>query len=129
MGGATEAIKRGYIQWEIRRSAYNYQRAVDSGEQVVVGVNKFASTENKEVPILEIDESIEKKQIRRLRALKRNRNNKKVRKILDEVCQVAKSRDNTMPVFVEAVKAYATVGEISDALRDVFGVYKEPSML
>ncbi len=129
MGGAPEAIKRGYIQWEIRRSAYNYQRAVDSGEQVVVGVNKFASTENTEVPILEIDESIEKKQIRRLRALKRNRNNKKVRKILDEVRQVAKSRDNTMPVFVEAVKAYATVGEISDALRDVFGVYKEPSML
>jgi methylmalonyl-CoA mutase N-terminal domain/subunit len=128
MGGASEAIKRGYIQWEIRRSAYNYQRAVDSGEQVVVGVNKFASTEKAEVPLFEIDESIEKKQIRRLRTLKRDRNNEKVRKILDKVRQVARSNENTMPVFIEAVKTYATVGEISDALRDVFGVYKEPSM-
>ncbi len=128
MGGALEAIKRGYIQREIRRSAYNYQRAVDSGEQVVVGVNKFATEEKPELELLEIDESVEKKQVERLRKLKHERDNEKVSRVLDEVRQVAKSDENIMPVLIEGVKVYATVGEISDALRDVFGEYREPSI-
>ncbi len=129
MGGALEAIKKGYIQREIMRSAYDYQRAVDSGEQVVVGLNKFTTEEEPGLKLLEIDESVEKKQIERLRKLKRERDNKQVSQLLDKVRQVAKSDENIMPVLIEAVKAYATVGEIADALRDVFGEYREPSML
>jgi len=129
MGGAPEAIKRGYIQGEIMRAAYGYQQAVDSGEQVVVGVNKFTTTEKPTVELLEIDESVEKKQIERVTRLKRERDNEKVRQVLDKVCKVAEGEENIMPVLIEAVKAYATVGEISDALRDVVGEYKEPSIL
>jgi methylmalonyl-CoA mutase N-terminal domain/subunit len=129
IGGALEAIKKGYIQREIRRSAYDYQKAVDSGEQVVVGVNKFASTEKSEVKLLEIDEAIERKQTERLKKLKRERDNAKVKEALDEVRQVARGDQNVMPVLIDAVKVYATVGEISDVLRDVFGEYKELRVL
>ena len=129
MGGASEAIKQGYIQREIRRSAYNYQRAADSGEQVVVGVNRFTTEENPELELFEIDESVEKKQLERLRRLKLERDNEKVRRVLDEVRRVAGGDENIMPVLIEAVKVYGTVGEISDALRDVFGEYRESSTL
>jgi methylmalonyl-CoA mutase N-terminal domain/subunit len=129
MGGALEAIKRGYIQREIRRSAYNHQKAVDSGEQVMVGVNKYTSDEPLDLELLEIDEGVAQRQIERLKKLKNRRNKDEVRQILDRVRQVAGSQENVMPVLIEAVKAYATVGEISDALRDVFGEYKEPSVL
>lgn len=129
MGGALEAIKRGYIQQEIMRSAYNYQKAVDSCEQVVVGVNKFTTDEEPKVELLEIDEAVEKRQVKRLKKLKSERDNERVGEVLDKVRHVAQSNENIMPVLIEAVKAYATVGEISDALRDVFGEYKEPSML
>lgn len=130
MGGALEAINKGYIQREITRSAYNYQRAVDSGEQVVVGVNKFTTKgEENRGKLLELDETVEKKQVTRLKKLKKERDNSKVSKVLEKVRKVARSDENTMPVFIEAVKAYATVGEISDALRDVFGEYREPSII
>jgi len=129
MGGAVEAVKKGYFQREIMRSAYNYQKAVDSGEQVVVGVNKFTTEEEPEVELFEIDEVVEKKQIERLEKLKHQRDNERVRQVLDKVRQVAQSDENVMPVLIEAVKAYATVGEISDAFRDVFGEYREPSII
>ncbi len=129
MGGALEAIKRVYIQQEIMKSAYNYQKAVDSGEQVVVGVNKFVAEEEPKIQLLEIDESVERKQIERLRRLRQNRDNEKVSQILDKVRQVAKSDANIMPVLIEAVKTYATVGEITDALRDVFGEYRESNII
>jgi methylmalonyl-CoA mutase N-terminal domain/subunit len=129
MGGATEAIKKGYVQREILRSAYDYQRAVDSDEQVVVGVNKFTIEEDLKIQLLEITEDVEKKQIERLRKLKQSRDNEKVSHALNEVRQVAKSDDNIMPALIEAVKTYATVGEISDALRDVFGEYREPNII
>jgi len=128
MGGALEAIKRGYIQKEIMRSAYNYQRAVDSGEQVVVGVNKFVTGEEYSSGLLELDEGVEKKQIEKLRRLKKERDNARVNHVLNEVRRVAKSDENIMPVLVEAVKVYATVGEITDALRDVFGEYREANI-
>ncbi len=129
MGGALKAIERGYIQKEISYSAYNYQRAVDSGEQVVVGVNKFVSQDEPEPEILEIGVETERKQVERLKRLKRERNNQRVNEVLGRVRGVARSSQNIMPVLVEAVKAYATVGEISDALRDVFGEYREPNIL
>jgi len=125
MGGAVKAIEKGYVQREIRWSAYNYQRAVDSGEQVVVGVNKFTTDEEPVLELLEIDESVEKRQVERLKKLKSERDNDKVRRVLDGVRQVARSNENVMPVLIEAVKTYATVGEITDAMREVFGEYKE----
>ena len=129
MGGALEAIRKGYIQNEIARSAYDHQRAVDSGEQTVVGVNKYTTEEEQEPRTLEVDKSVEKKQIERLRKLKRDRGNKRVEEALDEVRRVARTDENIMPVLIETVKTYATVGEISDALRDVFGEYREPNIL
>ena len=129
MGGALKAIERGYIQREISNSAYDYQRAVDSGEQVVIGVNKFIAKDEREPEILEIGMETERKQVESLMRLKRERNNQKVNEVLSRVRDVARSSQNIMPVLIEAVKAYATVGEISDALREVFGEYREPSIL
>ena len=129
LGGALKAIEQGYIQREIARSAYDYQRAVDSGEQVVVGVNKFATKDEREPEILAIGEEIERKQIDRLQRLKRERDSQRVSEVLNRVRDVAGSSQNIMPVLIEAVKTYATVGEISDALRDVFGEYREPNIL
>jgi methylmalonyl-CoA mutase N-terminal domain/subunit len=130
IGGALEAIKQGYIQREIMQSSYNYQRAVDSGEQVVVGVNKFTTEEEgSKINLLEIGEEAEKKQIEKLRELRRERDNDKVRQVLDRVRQVAARDENIMPVLIEAAKAYATLGEISGALRDVFGEYREPNII
>ncbi|MBU2608533.1 MAG: methylmalonyl-CoA mutase, partial [Chloroflexi bacterium] len=129
IGGAMKAIEKGYIQKEIANSAYDYQRAVDSGEQVVVGVNKFTIKDETLPELLEIGTEVEETQKERLAKLRQERDNQKVNQLLDEVRRVAESDDNIMPVLIEAVKAYATVGEISDALRDVFGEYREPSIL
>ena len=129
MGGALKAIERGYIQREIAGSAYNHQRAVDSGEEVIVGVNKFVAEEEKAPEILEIGMDIEKKQVERLKRLKQERDTQRVSEALSRVRDVAKSDENIMPVLVEAAKAYATVGEVSDVLRDVFGEYREPNIL
>ena len=129
MGGALKAIEKAYIQKEIAASAYNYQRAVDYGEQTIVGVNKFV-VEKEDLPeTLEIGMEVEQKQVEGLKGLRRARDNQKVSEALDRVRSVAGSEENTMPVVIEAVKAYATVGEISDVLRDVFGEYREPSIL
>jgi methylmalonyl-CoA mutase N-terminal domain/subunit len=129
MGGALKAIEKGYIQKEIATSAYNYQRAVDSGEQAIIGVNKFVVKEEHLLETLEIGIEVEQKQIERLRRLRQERDNQKVSEVLDRVRSVASSDENIMPVVIEAVKAYTTVGEISDALRDMFGEYREPSIL
>ncbi len=129
MGGALKAIEKAYIQKEIAQSAYNYQRAVDSGEQVIVGVNKFESKEEPATELLEISAETEKRQVARLKKLKQERDNHQVGKVLDRVCDVARSDENIMPVLIEAVEAYATIGEISDALRYIFGEYREPSII
>ena len=129
MGGALKAIEKGYIQREIATSAYNYQRAVDSGEQAIVGVNKFVVEKENLLETLEIGIEVEQKQVEGLKGLRKARDNRKVSEVLDRVRSVAGSDENIMPVVIEAVKAYATVGEISDALRDVFGEYREPSIL
>ncbi len=129
MGGALKAIDAGYIQKEIAGSAYEYQKAVGSGEEIVVGVNQFTVEDEHEPEILEIGIETERKQVDRLQKLKQERDNQKVNELLGKVRDVAGSDENIMPVLVEAVKAYATVGEISDALRDVFGEYREPNIL
>ncbi len=129
MGGALSAIEKGYVQREIANSAYNYQKAVDSGEQTIIGINKFVTEEEHIPATLEIGEEASKMQVERVRRLKAERDSKRVREVLSEVSSVARGRENVMPVIIEAVKAYATVGEVSDALREVFGEYREPSIL
>lgn len=128
MGGALEAIHKGYVQGEISRSAYDYQRAVDKGEQVVVGVNKYTVKQEERQVVMEVEAGVEKKQKERLRLLKQNRDQRQVSCVLEKVRHAAQTDENLMPVLIEAVKSYATVGEISDVLRGVFGEYREPSL-
>jgi methylmalonyl-CoA mutase, N-terminal domain len=127
MGGMLKAIERGYVQQEIQNAAYEYQQAVDRQEAVVVGVNRFQmqGEDEKAVPIQRIDPSLEPKQVDRLRALRAKRNAETWQAAIRAVEETARSGDNLMPRILAAVEANATVGEISDAMRKVFGEYKE----
>jgi methylmalonyl-CoA mutase, N-terminal domain len=125
MGGVLKAIERGYVQQEIQNAAYNYQQTVDRHEAIVVGVNAFELDEEKPIPLQRIDESLERKQVERLRALRASRDPAKWQAALKGVEDTARGTGNLMPVIVEAVEANATVGEISDAMRRVYGEYHE----
>jgi methylmalonyl-CoA mutase, N-terminal domain len=125
LGGMLKAIERGFVQQEIQNAAYEYQRAVDQGEATVVGVNKFTQEQGKAVPIQRIDEALERKQVERLRALRARRDSGPWKLAMDAVREAAGSGENLMPKILAAVEAYATVGEISDAMRGVFGEYHE----
>ena len=125
LGGMLRAIETGYVQAEIQKSAYEYQQSVDRGEQIVVGVNRFQAEKEQPIPTLRIDPEIERSQIERLRALRDRRNSAKARAAIDEIERRARTTENLMPAILAAVQAYATVGEISDALRRVFGEYQE----
>lgn len=126
LGGIIEAVDRGFPQREIADASYNYQRQLEGGEKVIVGVNKYAVGEETEFPTLNIDEKVEDQQKERLSSVKRNRNNRAVRKHLRSIARAAKKGENLMHPIVEAVREYATVGEISDVFRDVYGVYRDP---
>jgi methylmalonyl-CoA mutase N-terminal domain/subunit len=125
MGGVLRAVETGYIQQEIQKSAFEYQNAVDSGEQVVVGVNRFQTEDEKPIPTLRIDPEIERTQIARLNSLRSRRDTPKAQAALVEIERRARTTENLMPAILTAVEAYATVGEISDALRRAFGEYQE----
>ncbi|MBS7621759.1 methylmalonyl-CoA mutase, partial [Candidatus Bathyarchaeota archaeon] len=129
MGGAVAAIEKGFMQKEIMESAYRYQKEVESKRRIIVGVNEFISEEKTPVKILRIDPEIEVTLIKRLNEVKRQRNNAKVIEALDHLRKAAEKEDvNLMPFIIEAVKEYATLGEICDTLRQVFGEYKPPSI-
>ncbi|MGA2720071.1 MAG: methylmalonyl-CoA mutase family protein [Candidatus Acidiferrales bacterium] len=113
-GGMLRAIETGYVQQEIQKSAYDYQRAVERGEQIVVGVNRFQAEEGRPIPTLQIDPEIERTQVARLKALRARRDEGKSRAALEEVERRAREGGNLMPAILAAVEAYATVGEISD---------------
>jgi methylmalonyl-CoA mutase, N-terminal domain len=125
LGGMIKALERGYVQQEIHNAAYEYQQRVDREEAVVVGVNRFALNEEKPIPILRIDEALERKQVERLRALRARRDPSAWQSALQQVEGAARSGQNLMPRILTAVEANATVGEISDRMRKVFGEYKE----
>jgi methylmalonyl-CoA mutase, N-terminal domain len=125
LGGTLEAIETGYVQMEIQKSAYEYQEAVERGEQIVVGVNRFLSEKEQPIPTLRIDPEIERSQIARLQALRARRDAAKTRAALDQVERSARGKENLMRAILAAVEAYATVGEISDAMRRTFGEYQE----
>ena len=125
LGGVLRAIESGYMQREIQRSAYEYQQAVERGEQIVVGVNRFQSAESQPIPTLRIDPEVERAQVARVQAIRARRDDTKTKAALSEVERRARGTENLMPAILTAVEAQATVGEISDAMRRVFGEYRE----
>ena len=129
LGGAAAAIEKGYIQREIQDSAYRYQKEIEKGERVVVGVNKFQVEEEPLKDLLRVDPAVRISQIEKLEKLKAERDNSTVKGVLGELRKTAQGTDNLMPVILDAVRVYATLGEICDALRDVFGEYQPVSTL
>jgi methylmalonyl-CoA mutase N-terminal domain/subunit len=140
LGGMVRAIENGYPQKEIAEASYQYQRAVEAKEKIIVGANDF-TIEEKQPEILYIDESVAQHQTAKLKALRNRRDNQQVRRTLDALKRAAAqepvvsvpangrvSDANTMPYIIDCVRSYATVGEICDALREVYGTYEEVSV-
>jgi len=125
LGGAVAAIEQGYQQREIQDSSYRYQKEIESSKRTVVGVNKFVSPYPKIVGLLRVKPEVEKRQKERTAQVRKDRNNGKVKQALKRLEDVARSKDNTMPAFLECVEAYATEGEICDVLRKIFATQKE----
>jgi methylmalonyl-CoA mutase N-terminal domain/subunit len=125
MGGMIKAIESGFVQSEIQRAAYDFQRAVETREQIVVGMNDFVANEERAIPTLRIAPEIERNQVQRLQALRVKRNSSKTSASLAELERRSRTNENLLPAILAAVEAYATVGEISDTLRRVYGEYHE----
>jgi methylmalonyl-CoA mutase N-terminal domain/subunit len=125
LGGAVAAIEKGYFQQEIMQSAYEYQMSIERNERIVVGVNKFAQTEQEaeKLRLLKVDPAVRDEQCRRIAAYKKRRDNRRCQKALAQLEDCARATENLMPPILEAVRAGATLGEICDTLRKVFGEY------
>jgi len=128
-GGMLRAIEIGYVQGEVQKAAYEYQRGIERGERVVVGVNKFQSDDGRTIPTLRLDPEVERAQIKRVQALRARRDAARTKQALAEVESRARSGANLMPAICAAVEGYATVGEVSNSLRRVFGEYQESVVL
>ena len=129
MGGMINAIESGYPQTEIANASFEFQKSVEQGDSVIVGVNKFTEKDEKPIELLQIDEQAEKKQIDRLREVKSRRNQADVERTLTALRHAAAGTENTMPYLLDCVRAYATIGEMCAAMMDVFGDYTEISVL
>jgi len=126
MGGIIRAIDTGYPQHEIADAAYRYQLMDDRGQKVVVGVNKYVMADEKPIEYLKLDDAVEREQVDSVRARKASRDAAKVEKRLKQLADACRGGQNVMPVLVDAVKDYVSLGEISDVYRQVFGLYREP---
>jgi methylmalonyl-CoA mutase N-terminal domain/subunit len=126
MGGTLRAIETGFIQGEIQNAAYAYQCAVESSKRIVVGVNRFQLQDDRRLPSFRVDPALERAQTERLRSVRTSRSQEAVTEKLDALEQAARTDENLMPRILDAAASYATVGEISDRLRTVFGEYREP---
>ena len=129
MGGMVNAIENGYIQKEIQKSSYQYLTDIENKDRIIVGVNQFEIEEDEKPELLKIDYQVQEQQLKRLTELKQKRDNALVNHKLEALKKVAQSGDNIMPAIIDAVKVYATLGEICDVLREVFGEYKETIVL
>ena len=129
MGGAVAAIEKGFIQKEIGASAYRFQREIEKGERIIVGLNRFQTHEDKLTGLLKVDPEVGAKQVARLQELKSTRDNAAVQQALAELKTAAAGTDNLMPPILKAVKALATLGEVCDTLRAVFGEYEAPALI
>ncbi|MCK4263074.1 MAG: methylmalonyl-CoA mutase, partial [Dehalococcoidia bacterium] len=128
MGGMLAAIEEGFPQREIAEAAYHYQQQIDTGEKVVIGVNKYSTGEQVYPPLLEIPEELEEQQVARTKEVKRTRDNRKVVQCLNALRAASRTDENVMPHVLEAVREYATEQEICDVWRDVFGEYRETAI-
>lgn len=128
MGGMIAAIEKGFPQMEISEAAYRFQRQLDAGEKTMVGVNKYATNSTHPIPLVDIDETVSEEQIKRLKDVRRKRDNKAVKKSLDDIRGACKKGDNVMPYCIDAVKNLATLQEICDVYREVYGEYKDPGL-
>jgi methylmalonyl-CoA mutase N-terminal domain/subunit len=126
LGGVIPAIESGFFQREIADAAYRYQMEIDTGARTIVGVNDFVADEPITIPLLEMDPHGYERQVARLKRVRAERDNGAVQKALRELADYARSSENLMPPLIAAVKTYATLGEITDVFREVFGVYHEP---
>jgi len=126
LGGVVEAIKKGFFQREIADAAFRYQREIEEKERTIVGVNDYITDDMLEIPVLKIDPEVERTQLARLRKTRKTRNNKKVDQLLSRLQKAAEGTENMLPHILAAVREYATVGEVCNALREVFGEYQEP---
>jgi methylmalonyl-CoA mutase N-terminal domain/subunit len=124
LGGAVEAIEQGYMQDEIARSSYKYQNDIQNGEKIIVGVNKYQIEEKPMGNLFTVDDSIRTEQMAKLQQLKNERNNIEVKSLLNKLDGAARSGENLMPVILSCCENYATLGEIADTLRNVFGEHK-----
>ncbi|NUM75695.1 methylmalonyl-CoA mutase, partial [candidate division KSB1 bacterium] len=124
LGGAVKAIEADFFQEEIARRAWEYQQAIERGEKIIVGVNKFQVDDEKKIDLLRVDPKIQEQQIRRLRELRRRRDNAKASELRQKLESVAKGKENLMPHIIACVEGYVTLGEISDSLREVYGKYQ-----
>jgi methylmalonyl-CoA mutase N-terminal domain/subunit len=129
LGGAVAAIEAGFYQQQIQDSAYRHQQLVESGERVIVGVNRFNESAQTEVPILRVGADLEAEQVERVRAIRRERDQAAVDRSLDAVRRGAEGDDNLLPLMRNALAARATVGEVCNALRQVFGVYQPTAVV
>jgi methylmalonyl-CoA mutase N-terminal domain/subunit len=125
MGGAVRAIENGFFQKEIAENAFKQQKEIESGERVIVGLNKYKIEEEVPIKMFKVDPKIQKKQMDRLKEVKKNRNNDRVKKILKNIKDSANDGENIVPSILNAVKEYATIGEITDSLKDIFGEHRE----
>ncbi len=124
--GVFAGIENGFFQREIAQAAYEYQKQVESGEQIIVGVNKYVMPQDEKVNILRVDPEVQRRQIERLKRVRAERDTRAVKRALERLEEAARTRENTMPYILEAVKAYASVGEIMEVLKKVHGAYREP---
>ena len=129
MGGMIAAIEQGFPQREIAEASYRYQREIETGDKIIVGVNAFQSNGEEPIEILQIDRTAHERQVSKLAALLKRRDRAQVTRSLDSLRRAAQGTENTMPYILDAVRAYATLGEICNALRDVFGSYQESSTI
>ena len=129
LGGAPAAIETGYVQRKIQEGAYLYQKEIESGTRTLIGVNRFKIDEPACANILRIDSRVERLQVEKLSRIKGTRDNRKVKQLLEELKKAARGDKNLMVPILEAVRAYATLGEICRSLKEIFGEYKPPTVI
>ncbi|KKN03439.1 hypothetical protein LCGC14_1107600, partial [marine sediment metagenome] len=128
LGGVIPAIKANFPQKEIANASYKYQREIESNERIIVGVNQYQQEDQYNVPLLKIDENVAIEQVNKLNNLKQERDNNKVQQALLKLKEAAKGTENLMPYIMDAIRVYASIGEIINKLKEVFGVYIEDSI-
>ncbi|HED05152.1 MAG TPA: methylmalonyl-CoA mutase, partial [Ignavibacteria bacterium] len=129
MGGMIQAIENGYVQTEIQQAAYRFEKEVENSERIIIGVNKFQVDEDEQPELLKINLKVQEEQIKFLKQVRSQRNNNEVDKKLISLKNAAQGESNLIPYILDAVKSYASVGEICNALRSIFGEYKETIVL